>query len=57
MKVGIIGLGRMGSAIARRLIKAGHDVTVYNRTRSRAEPLAAEGAIADGDDRPVSQHE
>jgi 3-hydroxyisobutyrate dehydrogenase-like beta-hydroxyacid dehydrogenase len=38
----------MGSAIARRLIKAGHDVTVYNRTRSRAEPLAAEGAaIAD----------
>jgi 3-hydroxyisobutyrate dehydrogenase-like beta-hydroxyacid dehydrogenase len=45
MKVGIIGLGRMGSAIARRLIKAGHDVTVYNRTRSRAEPLAAEGAV------------
>jgi 3-hydroxyisobutyrate dehydrogenase-like beta-hydroxyacid dehydrogenase len=35
----------MGSAIARRLIKAGHDVTVYNRTRSRAEPLAAEGAV------------
>ena len=45
MKVGIIGLGRMGSAIARRLIKGGHDVTVYNRTRSRAEPLAAEGAV------------
>ena len=45
MKVGIIGLGRMGSAIARRLIKAGHDVTVYNRTRSRAEPLAAPVAL------------
>jgi 3-hydroxyisobutyrate dehydrogenase-like beta-hydroxyacid dehydrogenase len=35
----------MGSAIASRLVKAGHDVTVYNRTRSRAEPLAAEGAV------------
>jgi 3-hydroxyisobutyrate dehydrogenase-like beta-hydroxyacid dehydrogenase len=45
MKIGIIGLGRMGSAIARRLIRAGHDVTVYNRTRSRAEPLAAEGVV------------
>jgi NAD(P)-dependent dehydrogenase (short-subunit alcohol dehydrogenase family) len=45
MKLGIIGLGRMGSAIARRLIKAGHDVTVYNRTRSRAEPLAAPVAL------------
>jgi 3-hydroxyisobutyrate dehydrogenase-like beta-hydroxyacid dehydrogenase len=48
MEVGIIGLGRMGSAIARRLIEAGHHVTVYNRTRSRAETLKADGAaIAD----------
>jgi 3-hydroxyisobutyrate dehydrogenase-like beta-hydroxyacid dehydrogenase len=38
----------MGSGMAARLIKAGHDVTVYNRTRARAEPLAAQGAnIAD----------
>jgi 3-hydroxyisobutyrate dehydrogenase-like beta-hydroxyacid dehydrogenase len=44
MKVGFIGLGNMGSAIARNLIKAGHDLTVYNRTRSRAEPFTSLGA-------------
>src|SRR5437660_12318960 len=44
MKVGFIGLGNMGAAIARSLIKAGHDLTVYNRTQSRAEPFASLGA-------------
>jgi 3-hydroxyisobutyrate dehydrogenase-like beta-hydroxyacid dehydrogenase len=44
MKVGFIGLGNMGSAIARNLIKAGHSLTVYNRTRSRAEAFASLGA-------------
>lgn len=44
MRVGFIGLGRMGIGMASTLLKAGHQVTVYNRTRSRAEPLAAEGA-------------
>ncbi|MDX6499070.1 MAG: hypothetical protein QOG23_2330 [Blastocatellia bacterium] len=44
MKVGFIGLGNMGSAIARNLIKAGHDLTVYNRTQSRAEPFVSLGA-------------
>jgi 3-hydroxyisobutyrate dehydrogenase-like beta-hydroxyacid dehydrogenase len=44
MKVGFIGLGNMGSAIARNLIKAGHDLTVYNRMRSRAEAFASSGA-------------
>ena len=44
MKVGFIGLGNMGSAIARNLINAGHDLSVYNRTRSRAEPFASLGA-------------
>ncbi len=44
MKVGFIGLGNMGSAMARSLIKAGHDLTVYNRTRSRAEALVSLGA-------------
>jgi 3-hydroxyisobutyrate dehydrogenase-like beta-hydroxyacid dehydrogenase len=44
MKVGFIGLGNMGSAIARNLIKAGHYLTVYNRTRSRAEALTSLGA-------------
>ena len=46
--IGFIGLGIMGMPMARDLIKAGFDVTVYNRTRSKAEQLAEEGAgIAD----------
>jgi 3-hydroxyisobutyrate dehydrogenase-like beta-hydroxyacid dehydrogenase len=44
MKIGFIGLGNMGQAMARNLIKAGHDVLAYNRTRSKAEELASEGA-------------
>ncbi|WP_414463024.1 NAD(P)-dependent oxidoreductase [Hyphomicrobium sp. DY-1] len=44
MKVGFIGLGHMGSAIAANLLKAGYDVTVYNRTRAKAEALASQGA-------------
>ena len=44
MKVGFIGLGNMGSAIAGNLIKARHNLTVYNRTRSRAEWFASLGA-------------
>jgi 3-hydroxyisobutyrate dehydrogenase-like beta-hydroxyacid dehydrogenase len=48
MDVGFIGLGNMGSAMAHRLLAAGHRVTVYNRTRAKAEALAAAGAaIAD----------
>jgi 3-hydroxyisobutyrate dehydrogenase len=47
-KIGWIGTGRMGYAMAERLIKAGHDVTVWNRTRAKAEPLAKSGAkVAD----------
>ena len=44
MRVGFIGLGSMGSEMARNLIKAGHELTVCNRTRSRAEPFGALGA-------------
>ena len=44
MDVGFIGLGHMGMSMARNLLRAGHRVTVYNRTRSKAEALAAEGA-------------
>jgi 3-hydroxyisobutyrate dehydrogenase-like beta-hydroxyacid dehydrogenase len=48
MEVGFIGLGRMGRAMARNLLKAGHHVFVFNRTRSRAEELRDEGAeVAD----------
>jgi 6-phosphogluconate dehydrogenase len=43
MQLGIIGLGRMGANIARRLFRAGHDCVVYNRTRKPVEELAAEG--------------
>jgi 3-hydroxyisobutyrate dehydrogenase-like beta-hydroxyacid dehydrogenase len=46
MKVGFIGLGRMGAGMAANLLKAGHDVTVYNRTRPKAEALVARGANA-----------
>lgn len=42
--VGFIGLGNMGSAMATRLLEAGFDVTVYNRSPGKAEALAARGA-------------
>lgn len=44
MKVGFIGLGHMGAAMAQNLIKAGHEITVYNRTPEKAGALAAAGA-------------
>lgn len=44
MKVGVAGIGRMGAAIAERLLKHGHEVTVWNRTRAKAEALAVHGA-------------
>ncbi|MFC5496274.1 NAD(P)-dependent oxidoreductase [Caenimonas terrae] len=44
MHVGIAGTGKMGSAIARRLLSLGHQVTVWNRTPERARPLIDEGA-------------
>jgi len=44
MNVGFIGLGNMGRGIAANLLKAGHAMVVYNRTRSHADPLAAQGA-------------
>ena len=46
--LGWIGTGRMGYAMAERLAKGGADVTAWNRTRAKAEPLALIGAkIAD----------
>lgn len=44
LRIGWIGTGRMGFAMAHRLIAAEYDVSVWNRTRAKAEPLAAEGA-------------
>jgi 3-hydroxyisobutyrate dehydrogenase len=43
-RLGWIGIGRMGYAMAERLAKAGCDITVWNRTRAKAEPLAKSGA-------------
>src|SRR5690349_22570346 len=43
-KLGWIGIGRMGYAMAERLAKSGCDISVWNRTRSKAEPLAKSGA-------------
>jgi 3-hydroxyisobutyrate dehydrogenase-like beta-hydroxyacid dehydrogenase len=48
MKVGFIGLGNMGSGMARNLIKAGHTLTVFNRTKSRAEEFRSLGATVAG---------
>jgi 3-hydroxyisobutyrate dehydrogenase-like beta-hydroxyacid dehydrogenase len=44
MKIGFVGLGQMGGAIARNLLKAGHELTVWNRSAGRADALVAEGA-------------
>ena len=42
--VSVIGLGLMGSALAEALLNAGHEVTVWNRTPAKAEPLTSKGA-------------
>jgi 3-hydroxyisobutyrate dehydrogenase-like beta-hydroxyacid dehydrogenase len=48
MTLGWLGIGRMGAAMSLRLVKAGHDVTVWNRTRSKTDELAKAGAkVAD----------
>jgi 3-hydroxyisobutyrate dehydrogenase len=44
MKVGVAGLGKMGAAIAQRLLDVGHNVTVWNRSADKAKPLAEAGA-------------
>lgn len=44
MRIGFVGLGTMGAPMARRLLEAGYEVTVHNRTRAREEALAAAGA-------------
>ena len=46
MKIGFIGLGRMGGHVASNLLKAGHQVTVWNRSPEPVQALAAKGAVA-----------
>lgn len=55
MKIGFIGLGNMGSAMAMNLLKAGHNVTVYNRTAQKAKPLVDQGAHAAADPAEASR--
>src|ERR1700690_4462637 len=46
MKIGFLGLGKMGTPMAMHLITAGHELRVWNRTEGRTKPLLREGAIA-----------
>lgn len=46
MQIGMVGLGRMGWNMARRLLKEGHDVVAYNRSYERTKALADHGAVA-----------
>jgi 3-hydroxyisobutyrate dehydrogenase-like beta-hydroxyacid dehydrogenase len=48
MRIGFIGLGNMGTPMALRLIAAGHELSVWNRSEERTKPLIHEGAIAAG---------
>jgi 3-hydroxyisobutyrate dehydrogenase-like beta-hydroxyacid dehydrogenase len=48
MRIGFLGLGKMGTPMAQRLVAAGHELSVWNRTEGRTEPLAREGAIVAG---------
>jgi 3-hydroxyisobutyrate dehydrogenase-like beta-hydroxyacid dehydrogenase len=48
MRIGFLGTGKMGSPMALRLLAAGHELRVWNRTEGRTEPLLREGAIAAG---------
>jgi 3-hydroxyisobutyrate dehydrogenase-like beta-hydroxyacid dehydrogenase len=44
MKIGFIGIGRMGAGMVRNLLRAGHQVSVYNRSREKSQELASDGA-------------
>ncbi len=48
MQIGMIGLGRMGMNMARRLVRGGHEVVVFNRTPEKVQKMAMEGAVASG---------
>ncbi len=56
MNVAVAGLGRMGTPISRRLLEAGHAVTVWNRTPEKADALLAEGAGAAGSPAELWEH-
>ncbi len=56
MKVGYIGLGNMGKPMARNILRAGHDLKVFNRTTAKLTDIVAEGAQATSSPREAAQH-
>ena len=44
MKIGFVGVGKMGTGMARNLLRAGHELSVYNRSRDKADALVSDGA-------------
>lgn len=57
MRVGVVGLGPMGGAMAGSLLRAGHDVAVYNRTQEKARPLVERGARQAGSPAAAADNE
>jgi len=55
LKIGILGIGRMGAAMATRLLGLGHEVTVWNRSPDKAQALSAQGATVAATPRALAQ--
>ena len=55
MRIGVAGLGRMGSAIAKRLLDQGHEVSVWNRSPGKAAALVSAGATEVGNPAEVAR--
>lgn len=56
MKIGFVGLGKMGWPMAQNLLRAGHELVVYNRSREKAEPLARQGARVGGSPAEIARN-
>src|ERR1043166_4937076 len=56
MQIGIAGLGRMGAAVAARLMEVGHTLTVWNRSPEKAKPLVAAGAKLAATPEDLAEH-
>ena len=55
MKIGIVGLGMLGNAVALHLLDSGFDVTVYNRTKEKANQVKEKGATIVSSPKEVAQ--
>ncbi|MDQ4062965.1 MAG: NAD(P)-binding domain-containing protein, partial [Actinomycetota bacterium] len=54
-KIGFVGLGIMGGPMAKNLMEAGYELVLYNRTKEKAEEIAADGATVAGSPREVAE--